>query len=90
MNKQGLVEVMAKASGISKSQANKALSCLTQSITKSLKKGDRITLVGFGSFSTAKRKARKGVNPQNGKPIQIKARVVPKFSAGQALKDAVK
>ena len=90
MNKQGLVEVMAKASGISKTQANKALNSLTQSITKCLKKGDRTTLVGFGSFSTAKRKARKGVNPQTGKSIQIKARIVPKFSAGQALKDAVK
>jgi len=62
---------------------------LTSSVSDALKKGDKVTLVGFGTFSTAKRAARKGRNPQTGKEIKIKASTAPKFKAGKSLKDAV-
>ena len=89
MNKSELVESMAKASGISKAAAEKALNGMLDSITGALKKGDKVTLVGFGTFKVDKRKARKGRNPQTGEEIKIKAKNVPKFVAGKALKDAV-
>ena len=90
MTKAELVEKMAKDAGISKAAAAKALGSFTASITKALKKKDgKITLVGFGTFSKVRRKARKGRNPQTGESIKIKARNAVKFKAGKALKDAV-
>ena len=90
MTKAELVEKMAKDAGISKVKAAAALSSFFDGVTKALKKKDgKVTLVGFGSFSVVKRKARKGRNPQTGDPIKIKAKKVVKFSVGKKLKDAV-
>ena len=89
MNKADLVAEVAKVVG-SKRMADKAVSCVLDTITKALKKGQGLTLVGFGSFGVAKRKARLGRNPQTGKEIKIPAKKVPKFSPGKALKSAVK
>ena len=90
MNKSELVEGMASASGISKAAAEKALNGMLDSITSALSKGDKVTLVGFGTFSVAKRAARTGRNPQTGKEIKIAARTVARFKAGSKLSDAVK
>jgi DNA-binding protein HU-beta len=90
MTKADLVEKMAKDAGISKAAAGKALDSFIEGVVKSVKKGNKVALVGFGTFSVAKRKARTGRNPQTGKPIQIPARKVPKFSAGKTFKLAVK
>ncbi len=90
MNKAELVAKIASDAGISKAAAAKALGSFTTTVTKTLKKGNKVTLVGFGTFSVAKRKARNGVNPQTGEKIKIKARKVPKFTCGKALKDAIK
>lgn len=90
MNKTEVVEQMSKASGLSKSDTEKALSAFTGTVSKALKKGDKLVLVGFGTFSISKRKARTGRNPQTGATIKIAARKVPKFSAGKTLKDAAK
>jgi len=90
MTKADLVEKMAKDVKISKAEAGKALDSFIDGVKKTLKKGTKVTLIGFGTFSVAKRKARKGRNPRTGEPITIKAARVPKFTAGQALKDAVK
>jgi len=89
MNKADLVAEVAKVAG-SKRMAEDAVSCVLDTITKALKKGQTLTLVGFGTFSVSKRKARLGRNPQTGKEIKIPAKKVPKFSAGKALKNAVK
>ena len=89
MNKGDLVNEVAKVVG-SKKNAQAAVDCVISSVTKALKKKDTVTLVGFGSFKVDKRKARKGRNPQTGEEIKIKAKRVPKFVAGKALKDAVK
>jgi DNA-binding protein HU-beta len=89
MNKADLVVEVAKVVG-SKRKAEDAVSCVIDTITKALKKGQTLTLVGFGTFSVGKRKARVGRNPQTGKEIKIPAKKVPKFSAGKALKNAVK
>ena len=90
MTKAELVEKMATDAAISKAAAGKALGSFIDGITKALKKKDgKVTLVGFGTFSKSHRKARKGRNPQTGKPISIKARNVVKFKAGKTLKDAV-
>ena len=90
MTKIELVEKMAKDAGITKAAAGTALASFIEGVTKALKKKDgKVTLVGFGTFSKARRKARKGRNPQTGKPISIKARNVVKFKAGKTLKDAV-
>ena len=89
MNKADLVAEVAKLVG-SKRKAEEAVSCVLDTITKALKKGQTMTLVGFGTFAVGKRKARVGRNPQTGKEIKIPAKKVPKFSAGKALKDAVK
>ncbi len=90
MTKAELVEKMAKDAEISKAAAGKALSSFVDSTTKALKKKDgKVTLVGFGTFSKVRRKAREGRNPQTGKKIKIKARNAVKFKAGKALKDAV-
>jgi DNA-binding protein HU-beta len=88
LNKADLVAEVAKVVG-SKRMADKAVSCVLDAITKGMKKG-KVTLVGFGTFSVSKRKARVGRNPQTGKEIKIPAKKVPKFSPGKALKNAVK
>ncbi len=89
MNKGDLVGQVAKVVG-TKKEAQAAVDCVFTSITKALKKKDSVTLVGFGTFKVDKRKARKGRNPQTGEEIKIKAKRVPKFVAGKALKDAIK
>jgi DNA-binding protein HU-beta len=89
MTKQELIEKMAKDSDIPKSAADKALNSFMDGIKKSLKKGNKVTLVGFGTFSISNRKARKGRNPQTGEAIKIKASKSPKFKAGKAFKDAI-
>ena len=89
MNKGDLVVEVAKVVK-SKRMAEDAVSCVFEAITKSLKKGQAVTLVGFGTFGVGKRKARVGRNPQTGAAIKIAAKKVPKFSAGKALKNAVK
>jgi len=90
MTKADLVEKMAKDAGLSKAAAGKALDSFIDGVVKAVKKGNKVALVGFGTFSVAKRKARTGRNPQTGKPIQIPARKIPKFSAGKTFKDTVK
>ncbi len=89
MNKGDLIERVSNDAGISKVQANQALDALVEGVTSALKKGDRVTLVGFGTFSTSHRKARTGRNPQNGRPLKIAARRVAKFAPGAELKAAV-
>jgi DNA-binding protein HU-beta len=83
MNKAELIDKIAKDAGVTKSQANDALDSFTNTVITSLKKGDRVTLVGFGTFSVSERAARNGRNPQTGAVIKIKARKVPKFKAGK-------
>lgn len=83
MNKAELIDQIAKDADITKAQANEALDSFTNTVVKSLKKGDRVTLVGFGTFSVSERSARNGRNPQTGEVIKIKARKVPKFKAGK-------
>jgi DNA-binding protein HU-beta len=90
MTKAELVEKMAKDAGISKVSAVAALNSFMSSVTKALKKKDgKVTLVGFGTFSKLRRKARKGRNPQTGAPIKIKACNVVKFRPGKKLKDSI-
>ncbi len=90
MNKAELIDAMASEAGLTKADAKKALDSFIKATTGSLKKGDRVALVGFGSFSVAKREARKGRNPQTGKEIKIPAKKVVKFKAGAELADVVK
>ena len=90
MTKAELVEKMGKDAGISKAAAAKALDSFAASVTKALKKKDgKVTLVGFGTFSKTRRKARQGRNPQTGEAIKIKAQNSVKFKAGKKLKDAI-
>ncbi len=89
MNKTELVDAIAKATGLSKKDAEKAVKAFTDTVSKELKKKGKVQLVGFGTFETAKRAARTGKNPQTGSAIKIPAATVPKFKAGKALKDAV-
>ena len=89
MNKAELVDAMAAEAGISKAEAKKALDAMVAATTSALKSGDRVSLVGFGSFSVSKRNARTGRNPQTGKEIQIAAKNVVKFKAGAELSDSV-
>jgi DNA-binding protein HU-beta len=89
MNKADLIDKIAAGAGISKSQAGTAIDTAVDSITAALKKGDRVALIGFGTFSVSSRKARNGRNPQTGATIKIAARKVAKFSAGAELKKAV-
>ncbi len=90
MTKAELVDKMAKDAKVTKAAANKAIDSFVDGVKKALKKGEKVTLIGFGTFSVTQRKARKGRNPQTGKEIKIAARKAPKFSAGKALKTAVK
>ena len=89
MTKVEIIEKMAKDADVSKAAAQKALDSFIDSIKKTLKKGNKVTLVGFGTFSVGKRAARKGRNPQTGETIKIKASKTPKFKAGKAFKDAI-
>ncbi len=89
MTKAELIEKMAEASGCTKACTCKALDGAIAAITRAVKKGDKVSLVGFGTFSVSKRKARTGRNPKTGVAIKIAARKTPKFSAGKAFKDAV-
>jgi len=89
MNKGDLVNEVSKVLA-SKKEASIAVECVLSSITKALEAGDSVSLIGFGTFKVAERKARQGRNPQTGEEMHIPARKVPKFAAGKALKDAVK
>ncbi len=90
MTKEELIEKVATGAKLSKADAARALDATINAVKGALKKGQKVTLVGFGTFSVAKRKARQGRNPRTGETITIKAAKVPKFSAGKALKSAVK
>ncbi|MBE7060003.1 MAG: HU family DNA-binding protein [Ruminococcaceae bacterium] len=90
MTKAELIAKIAEKAGLSKADAGKALNATVESITAALKKGDKVALVGFGTFETRKRAARKGKNPQTGAEIKIPATTTPAFKAGKGLKDAVK
>ncbi len=85
MNKAELISKIADDAGITKTQANASLDAFVDAVTKTLKKGDKVTLVGFGTFSVSKRAARNGRNPQTGAVIKIKAKKVAKFKAGKEL-----
>ncbi|WP_374601688.1 HU family DNA-binding protein [Arenimonas sp.] len=89
MNKAEFTGAVADAAEMSKADAARAVDAMIETITKALKKGDTVTLVGFGTFSVRKRAARQGRNPQTGETIKIKASKNPAFKAGKALKDAV-
>ena len=90
MTKEELIEKVASTAGLSKADATRVLGTILDSIKSELKRGHKVTLVGFGNFSVSNRKARKGRNPRTGEVIMIKAAKVPRFSAGKSLKDAVK
>ena len=90
MNRQDLIAKIADKTDLTKKDADKALSAVLDSITEALKAGDKVQLVGFGTFETRARAARTGKNPQTGAAIEIAAATVPAFKAGKALKDAVK
>lgn len=89
MNKTELIEHIADKSDISKAAAARALTSIIDAVKKTLKKGDTVTLVGFGTFSVSKRAARTGRNPRTGAALKIKAAKVPRFKPGKALKDAL-
>lgn len=89
MNKAELIEAIAKESGLSKADSERALNATTETIKKVLKKGDTVQVIGFGSFGVVKRSARKGRNPQTGETIKIKASKAPKFTPGKAFKEAI-
>ena len=89
MNKSDLIDAIASAADINKSDAGRALDAVIDSITSALKRGDQVSLVGFGTFAVTHRAGREGRNPQPGAAIQIKPSNVPGFKAGKALKDAV-
>jgi DNA-binding protein HU-beta len=90
MNKADLVTRIAKGAKLTKKSANDAVDQFTSSVADALRKGDRVTLVGFGTFDVAKRAARKGRNPRTGKPLNIPAKRVPRFRAGAELKKKVR
>lgn len=89
MNKNDLISAVADSSGLTKGDSSKAVEAVFEAISGALKGGDEVRLVGFGTFSVAKRKASTGRNPRTGEPMQIKASSQPKFKAGKGLKDAV-
>ena len=89
MNKADLIDAMAEAAGIKKAEAKRALDAFTESVSGTLAKGGRISLVGFGSFSVSRREAREGRNPQTGAKIQIAAKNIVKFKAGNELNEKV-
>ena len=89
MNKTELIDAVAKSAGLSKKDATNAVNALTETITKTLKKKDKVQLVGFGTFEVAERAAREGRNPYTGETMKIKASKTPKFKPGKAFKDAL-
>ena len=89
MNKEELVQEISKKAGVTQKEAAEVLGSLIDTIQKTVAKGKKVTLVGFGTFSAKKRAARTGRNPQTGEEVKIAARVVPGFKAGQKLKDAL-
>jgi nucleoid DNA-binding protein len=89
MNKGELVEAVARDAGISKAEALAAIDSVVENVKKALRGGTKVTLAGFGTFSTSVRSAREGRNPQTGKPIKIPAKKVAKFTPGKALKQAI-
>jgi DNA-binding protein HU-beta len=89
MNKNELISAVADSSGLSRSDAGKAVEAVFESISSALRKGDEVRLVGFGTFSVGQRKASTGRNPRTGAPMEIKASTQPKFKAGKSLKDSV-
>ena len=89
MNKAELIAAMSEKAEISKKDAEKALKAFTDVVADELKKGEKVQLVGFGTFEVVERAAREGRNPQNGEPMPIAASKAPKFKAGKALKDVV-
>jgi DNA-binding protein HU-beta len=89
VNKTELIEHIASQADISKAAATRALDAVVGGVTRSLKKGESVSLVGFGTFSVSRREARSGRNPRTGATIKIKAAKVPKFRPGKALKDSV-
>lgn len=89
MTKAELISAVAAKAGLTKADTEKAVNGIIASVTTCLKKGDKLSLVGFGTFNTAKRAARKGLNPQTGKKIDIPAATVPRFKAGKGLKETV-
>lgn len=89
MNKNEFIDEVARKADMSKAQAGKAVDAVFDAITEALQQGDDVRLVGFGTFSSARREAREGRNPRTGETIQIKASNQPKFSAGKGLKDAL-
>ena len=90
MTKQDFVDAVADRAGMSKRDAGAAVDAVLDTITETLRRGDAVTFTGFGKFSTSARAARQGVNPRTGERVQIAATTVPTFSAGSALKSAVK
>lgn len=89
MNKAELISAIAEESGLSKVDSKKALDAFVSAVTKSLKAGDRVSLIGFGTFAVAERQARTGINPSTKKPIQIPAKKVAKFKPGAELSNAI-
>lgn len=89
MSKQQLVEMMASKAGLTKADAARALDAFMESVTETLKKGEKVSLVGFGTFATSKREARTGRNPRTGETVNIAARTAATFKAGAKLKDAL-
>ena len=89
MNKSELIEAVAESADLSKSDASRALEAVFEAVTAALKRGETVSLVGFGSFGVKERAERQGRNPQTGNTITIKAAKIPSFKAGKALKDAV-
>ena len=89
MNKADLIEYIAQTAEVSKMAAERAVDALVASVKTSLKKGEQVTLVGFGTFFVSERAARKGRNPRTGEAVDIKASRIPRFRAGKALKDAI-
>jgi len=89
VTKADLVNAIAEKAGLSKADAEKSLKAMTDAVTEALKADEKVSLVGFGTFSVGQRAARQGQNPQTGAKIDIPAAKVPKFKAGKALKDAV-
>lgn len=90
MNKAELIARIAKDTGLTKADANRVVDALVDNVTKSLKKGEKVTLVGFGTFLVSRRKARAGRNPQTGDPLKIPARRIARFAVGKELKASIR
>jgi nucleoid DNA-binding protein len=90
VNKDALIDVISSKNDLSKKDVERVLETLLDTITEEIRKGNKVTLTGFGTFKTSARAAREGINPQTKEKIQIPAMTVPKFTAGKALKEAVK